>query len=179
MPAGRSFFSPSFSFSRTFCSVKGQSRSAHATKFSVCARGSALSFPIPPNPTTAKLIVSLGAWNPTPPRTWRGTIITPRPIFPVSATNRRRVSFLGAIATTLRFSLGSSVLEGTEVVVARANGFERTGRVVVLDEIMPDPAFVTFGENASEVDRAGADFRHHVVGGAPRILDVNQREALA
>ena len=30
---------------------------------------------MPPNPTMATFSVSLGAWNPGPPRTWRGTII--------------------------------------------------------------------------------------------------------
>ena len=64
-----------FSLSLTFRSENPRSTSQTATRFSACASTSAFPEPIPPNPTIAMFSVSLGAWNPGPPRTWRGTII--------------------------------------------------------------------------------------------------------
>src|SRR3954464_2337503 len=159
MPSGLSFFSLSLSFSATLLSEYPKSTSAKATRFSVLASSSAFSDPIPPNPITAKFMVSLGAWNPTPPRTWRGTIITPRPIFPVSATNFRRVNFLGVICCSSSiFSTGrprQSERQVVQILVAVADGGNRVGRLIMLDEIVLDPGLIALREDGREVDGAG------------------------
>src|SRR2546421_8145849 len=47
---------------------------------------------------------------------------------------------------------GPSKREALQVVVARADGRERIVRVVVLDEIVPDPRLVALREDFPEVD---------------------------
>ena len=79
---------PRFAIAALAASLASQSHSA--TMLSLLATFIRFDVPMPcEKPTTATLTVSLGAWNPAPPSTWRGTIVIPAAVAAVPMNVRR------------------------------------------------------------------------------------------
>src|SRR5437870_5324332 len=71
---------------------------------------------------------------------------------------------------------GPSEFELLQVLTARADGCERIGRLVVLDEVVLDSRLIALREDFLEVDLSRTDLHHAVVRWAGRVLDVHHRE---
>src|SRR6185295_13946985 len=110
--------------------------------------------------------------------------MTPSPILPASATNWRRVTFFSFMKNESSVTgfggemiFRGSVRQLAEVVGAVRDGDNRIGGLIVLDEVVLDPALCALGENGREVDRALADVDHLVVWRTRRVLHVDHLEA--
>ena len=89
-PGSRGLPSRSTERSSTLLSTSRWSTSHTATMRSLPSSW-AFSAPIPPAPTMAIARVSLGAWYPGPPSTWRGTTVAPIARAALPDTNSLRV----------------------------------------------------------------------------------------
>ena len=93
--------------------TRSMSTSASATMFwPPATSASALLIPIPPAPIIATFSVSLGATNPGPPRTFRGTMVNPKAALAMVETKLRRV--------ILSFCMFSLMGGGNERPIRRA-----------------------------------------------------------
>src|SRR5207247_11423147 len=72
---------------------------------------------------------------------------------------------------------GPSEFEPLQVLTARADGCERIGRLVVLDEVVLDSRLVALREDLLEVDLPRTNLHYAVVRRAGRILHVDHRAA--
>src|SRR5207247_10913111 len=72
---------------------------------------------------------------------------------------------------------GPSEFEPLQVLTARADGCERVGRLVVLDEVVLDSRLVALREDLLEVDLPGTNCHHAVVRLPGRLLNGAARGA--
>src|SRR5881398_3196390 len=107
--------------------------------------------------------------------------MTPRPIFVVSATNWRRVTFLPVMKAKSSVVVRRAGVRRSErhlFEVSLAVGDRRDGIrwLIVLHEIVLDASLGALGEDSREVDGALPHVDHLVLRRARRVLDVNHLE---
>ena len=103
---------PRFTMAALAASLSSQSHSA--AMLSLFSTFSRFDVPMPcENPTIATFTVSLGAWNPAPPSTWRGTIVIPAAVAAVPMNVRRDTGVGGLLLVAHRMlSCASPPLRG-------------------------------------------------------------------